>query len=98
MTSCDGPEPVSFLGRLLPPGFDMAVVIVDPGDSRAYRETDWRDALVVVERGKIQLEASGGGRRDFATGDVLCLVGLSLRALHNPGPEPTVLVAVSRKQ
>ena len=98
MTNCDGQEQLSFLGRLLPPGFDMAVVIVDPGDSRSFQEADWRDALVVVERGTIQLEASGGGRRDFATGDVLCLVGLSLRALHNRGPEPAVLVAVSRKQ
>jgi quercetin dioxygenase-like cupin family protein len=98
MTNCDGREQLSFLGRLLPPGFDMAVVIVDPGDSRSFQEADWRDALVVVERGTIQLEASGGGRRDFVTGDVLCLVGLSLRALHNRGPEPAVLVAVSRKQ
>jgi quercetin dioxygenase-like cupin family protein len=92
------PERLSFLGRLLPSGFEMRVMVVDPGDTTAYQESDWRDALVVVERGAIQLEASGGIRRDFATGDVLCLVGLSLRALHNRGPEPAVLVAVSRKQ
>ena len=98
MTNCEGHEHLSFLGRLLPSGFDVRVLIVDPGDTRAYQEAEWRDALVVVERGNIQLEASGGGRRDFATGDVLCLVGLSLRALHNRGPEPAVLVAVSRKQ
>ena len=98
MTDCDRQEQLSFLGRMLPLCFDMRVVIVDPGDTRAYHEADWCDALVVVERGNIQLEASGGGRRDFATGDVLCLVGLSLRALHNRGPEPAVLVAVSRKQ
>jgi quercetin dioxygenase-like cupin family protein len=92
------PERLSFLGRLLPSGFEMRVVVVDPGDTRAYQESDWRDALVVVERGEIRLVASGGGRRDFATGDVLCLVGLSLQALQNRGPEPAVLVAVSRKQ
>jgi quercetin dioxygenase-like cupin family protein len=92
------PERLSFLGRVLPSGFEMRVVVVDPGDTRAYQESDWRDALVVVERGEIRLVASGGGRRDFATGDVLCLVGLSLQALHNRGPEPAVLVAVSRKQ
>ena len=97
MNNCAGEEQISFLGRMLPPGFDMRVVVVDPGDTRAYREADWCDALVVVERGNIQLEASGGGRRDFAAGDVLCLVGVSLRALHNRGPEPAVLVAVSRK-
>jgi quercetin dioxygenase-like cupin family protein len=92
------PERLSFLGRLLPSGFEMRVVVVDPGDTRACHESDWRDALVVVERGEIRLVASGGGRRDFATGDVLCLVGLSLQALQNRGPEPAVLVAVSRKQ
>jgi quercetin dioxygenase-like cupin family protein len=98
MSGYHHPERLSFLGRLLPSGFEMRVVVVDPGDTRAYRESDWRDALVVVERGEIQLEASGGGRRVFATGDVLCLVGLSLQAIHNRGLEPAVLVAVSRKQ
>ena len=97
MTVPDRQEQLSFLGRMLPPGFEMRVVVVDPGDTRPYQEADWRDALVVVERGSIQLDSSCG-RRDFVTGDVLCLVGLSLRALHNRGPEPAVLVAVSRKQ
>jgi quercetin dioxygenase-like cupin family protein len=98
MSDIHDPERLSFLGRLPPSGFKIRVVVVDPGDTRAYQESDWRDALVVVERGEIQLVASGGGRRDFATGDVLCLVGLSLRALHNAGPEPAVLVAVSRRR
>ena len=97
MSDIHHPERLSFLGRLPPSGFEMRIMVVDPGDTRAYQESEWRDALVVVERGNIQLEASGGVRRDFATGDVLCLVGLSLRALHNRGPEPAVLVAVSRK-
>ena len=90
-------ERLSFLGRRLPPGFEIRVVTVAAGSMRAYREAEWDDALVVVERGRIQLEGSGG-RRDFVTGDVLCLVGLSLRAIHNRGPDPAVLVAVSRKQ
>ncbi len=91
------PERLSFLGRLLPPGFEMRVVTVAPGSTRAYQEAEWRDALVVVECGRIRLEGSGGGRRDFATGDVLCLAGLAVQALHNLGPTPAVLVAVSRK-
>ena len=96
MSGTHDPERLSFLDRLLPSGFEMRVVVVDPGDTRPYQESDWRDALVVVERGSIQIEASGGIRRDFVTGDVLCLVGLSLRALHNRGPEPAVLVAVTK--
>jgi hypothetical protein len=29
---------------------------------------------------------------------MLCFVGLGLRALHNPGDEETVLVAISRAE
>jgi quercetin dioxygenase-like cupin family protein len=94
----DNPDRLSFLGRPLPPRFEMRVVNVAPGDTMAYREAEWRGALVVIERGRIQLEGPGGGRREFTTGDVLCLAGLSLRALHNRGPEPAVLVAVSRRR
>lgn len=98
MNGNDDPDRLSFLDKPLPPGFEMRVVKVAPGGMRAYREAEWRDALVVIERGRIQLEGPGGGRREFTTGEVLCLVGLSLRALYNRGPEPAVLVAVSRKQ
>jgi quercetin dioxygenase-like cupin family protein len=97
MTAYNGQERLSFLGRRLPSAFAIRIVIVDPGARRSFQEAEWRDALVVVERGTIQLEAAGGVRRDFVTGDVLCLMGLSLRALHNRGPEPAILVAVSRK-
>lgn len=98
MSDNQHPEQLTFLGRLLPPGFEMRVVVVEPGDTRAYQESDWSDALVVVEVGQIQLQASSGAHRDFGRGDVLCLAGLSIRALHNRGPEPAVLVAVSRKR
>ncbi len=98
MTPSGNSERLAFLDRPLPPGFEMRVVTVAPGDTKAYQEAEWRDALVVIERGRIQLQGPGGGRRDFATGDVLCLVGLSLWGLHNRGPEPAVLVAVSRKR
>ena len=55
-----------------------------------------RDALVVVEQGRIELEAMGGGRRTFERGAVLWLVGLPLRALHNHGPGRAVMVAFTR--
>ena len=98
MSDVHDPERLTFLGKAIPPGFDSRVVVVNPGDTRAYQETDWRDALVVVECGAIQLVASGGSSRNFSRGDVLCLVGLSIRALHNRGAVPAVLVAVSRKR
>ena len=89
-------ERLTFLGRPLPSAFKIRVVVVDVGATRPYQESDWRDALVVVERGAIQVVTSGGRRRGFSRGDVLCLVGLAIRALQNRGPEPAVLVAVSR--
>jgi hypothetical protein len=93
----DGTERFSFLGRRLPPGFAARVVTVPPGGGRHYDDADFGDALVVVERGQVELECLGGSRRRFAAGDLLCLDGLGVRTLHNPGRAPAVLVAVSRR-
>jgi hypothetical protein len=88
---------LSFLGRPLPAAFALRVVALAPGGARRYVAAEWRDALVVVERGEIEVETVGDGPRRFATGDVLWLSGLPVRALHNPGGVPAVLVAVSRR-
>lgn len=93
----DGQEPFSFLGRPLGPSFRTTVVTLAPGTTRLYVESEWRDALVVVESGTVDLECRAGGRRRFCPGDVLLMTGLGLRALHNAGVDPTVLVAVSRR-
>ena len=66
------------------------MVVVAPGRGRAYDPTEWRDALVLVERGRIELWGRGGGRLSFGAGEVLWLDGLSLARLHNPGDEPAV--------
>jgi quercetin dioxygenase-like cupin family protein len=92
----DNGERFSFLNRELPPAFQRRVVAVAPGATRVYDEAEWRDALVIVEYGEIELECWRGSRRSFSSGDVLCLVGLRVRALHNHRRELAVLVAVSR--
>ncbi|MBA2533395.1 MAG: hypothetical protein H0V21_00120 [Rubrobacter sp.] len=56
-----------------------------------------RGALVVVERGEIELECERGTRRRFGRGSVLWVSGLPLRALRNSGRGPALLVAVSRR-
>jgi hypothetical protein len=76
--------------------FDLRVVEVAPGGERAYDAADWSDAIVLVDRGAIELDCVGGTRRRFERGSLLTLGGLPVRALRNPGPAPTVLIAVSR--
>jgi hypothetical protein len=96
MDDDSGSDRVALLGGRLPPGFELRVVTVAPGQQRAYDQPEWRGGLVIVERGEIDLECLGGSRRRFGCGDVLWLDGLPLRALHNPGRELAVLTAVSR--
>jgi hypothetical protein len=77
--------------------FVLRAVAVAPGCRRAYDEAEWRDAIVVVRRGQIELECLSGTSHRFRRGAVLWLTGLPLRALHNRGREPALLVAVSRR-
>jgi quercetin dioxygenase-like cupin family protein len=79
------------------PAFLLRAVAVAPGRERLYDEAEWRDAIVSVTCGEIELECTSGRRQRIRTGDVLWLAGLPLRALHNDGAEPAVLVAVSRR-
>jgi len=78
--------------------FAVRVVAVPPGRARAYDAAEWRDALVLVARGEIELEGVGGGRERFRRGAVLSLDGLPLRALHNHGAHAASLVALSRRR
>jgi hypothetical protein len=92
-----GDTPLSFLDLRVPPSFELRGVVLAPGQERPYDEAEWRDAIVVIERGRVELLCSDGSRRGFVRGDALWLHGLPLRALFNPGLEPAVLVAVSRR-
>lgn len=76
--------------------FVTRVVTVAGGSSRDYDASEWRDAIVVVECGEVELETAAGARHSFGTGAILWLDGLPLRALNNRGRDPAVLVAVSR--
>jgi hypothetical protein len=76
--------------------FDVRVVAVAPGGERAYDAADWRDALVLVQRGEIELHGLSGERRAFSSGALLWLDGVPLRALANRGAEEAVLVAIAR--
>jgi hypothetical protein len=76
--------------------FDVRVVSLEPGSERPYDEEEWRDAIVLVQRGEVELRGVSGASRSFGRGDLIWLDGVPLRLLYNPGSEPAVLVAVSR--
>jgi CRP-like cAMP-binding protein len=78
------------------PRFDLRRTTLAPGLERPFDEDEWRDALVVVESGEIEISCQDGGCRRFVRGDVLFFEGLRLRSLANRRQEPVVLVSVSR--
>jgi len=88
---------VPVLGRPLPPAFVEREVVLAPGAERAYVAAEWRDALVIVEQGSLELVGVIGACRRLECGAVLWLTGLPLRALRNPGSVNTTIVAVSRR-
>jgi hypothetical protein len=79
-------------------GFVRRTVVLQPGTSCRSRDDEWRDAIVMVECGDVELECAAGGRRRFGAGAILWLAGIDLRVLHNVGLGPVVLVAVSRRR
>ena len=89
-------EEVDSVFRPLPSRFERRVVTLAAGEQRPYDEAEWDDALVIVEGGAVELEGLTGRRFRFERGDILWLAGVPLRALHNSGPVPAVLVALRR--
>jgi hypothetical protein len=90
-------EPFSLLDACDSARFDRRVVTIEAGVERPFDEAEWRDTLVVVEEGELEIECRSGTRVRFARGDVLHLAGLGIRLLRGGGSEPVVLSAVSRR-
>jgi hypothetical protein len=78
--------------------FQTREVIVLPGAVHAYKAEEWRDALVVVQEGTIELEMLHGSRRTFVRGDAMWFDGSRLRLLRNRGSLPALLLATSRRR
>jgi len=79
------------------PAFRRRAVTIPAHTTVPFVAEEWRDALVLIERGAVDLLCVRGGRRRFTQGAVLFFEGLALTALHNPGVDETVLVALSRR-
>ena len=72
-------------------------VVIPPGIRYPYDAREWAGALVIVEHGVVDLEWPTGVAA-FATGSALWLADLPLLALRACGPEPVVLVALTRRK
>jgi len=88
-------QPVSFFGARLPAWVEARIFVIAPGGERAYQASEWRNALVVVERGQIELRGITDRWR-FDRGATLFLAGLPICALRNDGPETALICALSR--
>jgi hypothetical protein len=73
-------------------------VILQPGDALEWQPPEWADALIVVERGELEVELCSGTRAWFREGAILVLAGLSVRQLRNPSGKTLVLSALSRER
>jgi hypothetical protein len=82
--------------RDLPRGVERWRVELSAGATRPAEPGEWAGALVLVERGALDVECRVGGTRSFVSGDLLALGWLPLRRLRNPGDEPVSLLAVRR--
>ena len=82
----------------LPSGFSRRVLRVAAGLALDLeREASCLpDAIVVVERGEVELECRSGTRRRFGRGSMIPIARLPIARLRSVGPGPLVLVAVSR--
>ena len=77
--------------------FNRHVVVIEPGGEHPYEEDEWRDALVMLEHGAVVLCFRCGRLMLLTRGAILWFTGLPLRAVHNQGEEPAVLVGISRE-
>jgi hypothetical protein len=73
----------------------LRATTVAPGCARPYAEAEWREALVFVAGGEVELESLAGCRCRILPGDLVWLDGLPLRALHNRGLATALLIAIS---
>ena len=93
MTETDRP---AFLGRRIPDGFGVRRITVPPGTERRTVADEWHDAIVILERGAIEVVEPSGGRRTFTPGDMLCLQWVACERIVNVGSVDAELIAIHR--
>jgi hypothetical protein len=77
--------------------FRRRVVELGPEQELRLDADAWRDAIVFLTAGEVELECGRGERHRFGRGAILCLAQLRRGVMRNGGSEPVVLLAISRR-
>jgi hypothetical protein len=93
--SCDDELDLERLARD-PLRFRRRVLELAPDEELPIDARSWRDAIVFLQTGEVELECRVGGCRRFAPGAVLCLLP-PVRLLRNCGGDRVRLIAISRR-
>ena len=91
-------RPLDLLGRCCSGRIAVSIRILDVGAETAYRPDDWKDSIIEIEAGAVEIETRDGEAVEFRAGDVFWLAGLPVLALHNRGDVPAVLVTATRRR
>ncbi len=86
------------LGRDLPTGFRRSVIRLAPGAFLSCSDPSWRDALLVLGQGEIEVRTPDGSTGRFSTGAVIAVADIPLSVVHAVGLEPAVLAAVRQSR
>jgi quercetin dioxygenase-like cupin family protein len=88
---------LELLARSLPAGYQIRLLILEPGTEVAYEPATWRDSLVEVECGQVELHLRDKRRIRVRTGEVLWLSGLGVLSISNPSGSPAALTGLARR-
>ena len=81
----------------LPRRFERRQFAIAPGSELPTDAGEWAGAIVLIERGRLEVRCTAGSRATYDAGACLPLGWLPLVALHNPGAVETRLVAIRRR-
>jgi len=95
MSDADGLD-AERLARGLAAPFARRIVELAPACVLAYHAAEWRDAIVFVTGGEIEVETAGGACWRFRDGDILCLAPFPVLVVRSVGTEPARLLAIRR--
>ena len=76
--------------------FRRRVVDLAPDEELPIGAGAWRDAIVFLKNGEVEVECNAGECRRFEAGAVLCLVP-PVSLLRNCGRDRAQLIAISRR-